>query len=71
MKGNYFINAARSRIINNLKQEIRADYVYTLMYPDEYTLTKSIAESDYYSSTSGKEVSEKELTDSEDENECQ
>lgn len=41
------------------------------MYPDEYTLTKSIAESDYYSSTSGEEVSEKELTDSEDENECQ
>ena len=34
-EGNYFTNAARSRITNYLKQEAR-DYVYTLVYPEEY-----------------------------------
>ena len=33
-------DSARSRITTNLKQEVR-DYVYTFMYPEEYTLTKT------------------------------
>ena len=72
LEGNSFTNAARSRITTNLKQEVR-DYVYTFMYPEEYTLTESIAascsigERDSHSSTSGDE----ELDDSEDEDECQ
>ena len=41
-------------------------YVYTFIYPEESTLTESIAESDSYSSTSGEE-----LDDSEDEDEFQ
>ena len=65
-------DAARSRITTNLEQEAR-DYVYTFMYPEEYTLTESIAascsigERDSHSSASGDE----ELDDSEDEDECQ
>ena len=65
-------DAARSRITTNLEQEAR-DYVYTFMYPEEYTLTESIAascsidERDPHSSTSGDE----EFDDSEDEDECQ
>ena len=35
--------------------EVR-DYVYNTMYPEEYTLTETIAESDSHSSTSGEEV---------------
>ena len=66
LEGNYFTNAARSRIATNLKQEVR-DYVYTFMYPEEYTLTESIAESDSHSSTSRGE----ELDDSEDGDEYQ
>ena len=66
LEGNYFTNAARSTITTNLKQEVR-DYVYTFMYPEEYTLTESIAESDFHSSTSGKE----ELNGNKDEDECQ
>ena len=31
-EGNYFSNAARSRITTNLQQDVR-DYVYTFMYP--------------------------------------
>ena len=64
LEGNYFTT--------NLEQEVR-DYVYTFMYPEEYTLTESIAasssigERDSHSSTSGDE----ELDDSEDEDECQ
>ena len=63
LEGNYFTI--------NLEQEVR-DYVYTFMYPEEYTLTESIAascsigERDSHSSTSGDE----ELDDSEDEDEC-
>ena len=64
LEGNYFSNAARSRITTNLQQEDR-DYVYTFMYPEEYTLTESISKTDSHSSTSG----EQELDDSEDE--CQ
>ena len=37
------------------------------MYPEEYSLTESIADSDFHSSTSGEE----ELEDSEDEDACQ
>jgi len=72
LEGNYFTNAARSRITTNLEREVR-DYVYTFMYPEEYTLTESIAascsigERDSHSSTSGDE----ELDDSGDEDECQ
>ena len=71
LEGNYFTNAARSRITTNLEREVR-DYVYTFMYPEEYTLTESIAascsigERDSHSSTSGDE----ELDDSGDEDEC-
>ena len=50
----------------NLKQEVR-DYVYTFMNPVEYNLTESIAESDFHSSTNGKE----DFDNSEDEDECQ
>ena len=71
LEGNDFTNAARSRITTNLEQEVR-DCVYTFMYPEEYTLTESIAascsigERDSHSSTSGDE----ELDDSGDEDEC-
>jgi len=41
LKGNYFTNAARSRITTNLEKEVR-DYAYTFMYPEENTLTESI-----------------------------
>jgi len=67
LKGNYFTNAARSRITTNLEQEVR-DYAYTFMYPEENTLMESIAascstgERDSHSSTSG----DKELDNSED-----
>ena len=70
-EGNSFANAAKSRITINFKQDVR-DYVYTFMYPEEYTLTKSIAascsisERDSHSSKSGEE----ELNDREDEDEC-
>ena len=53
-EGNYFNNAARGIIITNLKQEVR-DYVYTLMYTEEYTLTECSAESDSHSSTGGED----------------
>jgi len=72
LEGNYFTNAARSRITTNLEREVR-NYVYTFMYPEEYTLMESIAascsigERDSHSSTSG----DKELDDSGDEDECQ
>ena len=70
LKWNYFTNAARSRITTNLEQEVR-DYACTFMYPDENTLTESIAAScstgDSESSTSGDE----ELEDSEDKDESQ
>ena len=65
LEGNYFSNAARSRITTNLPQEVR-DYVYTFVYPEEYILTESISKTDSHS-TSGEE----ELDDSEDEDECQ
>ena len=61
LEGNYFSNAARSRITTNLQQEVR-DYVYTFMDPEEYTLTESISNTDSHSSTS----SEEELDGSED-----
>ena len=59
LEGNYFSNAARSRIttINH----------YTFMCPEEYTLTEIISKTDSHNSTSGEE----DLDDSEDENECQ
>lgn len=53
---NYFNNAARRRITTNLQQEVR-HYVYTFMYPEEYTLTESIPKSDSHSSTSGENSS--------------
>ena len=66
LEGNYFSNAARSRITTNLQQEVR-DYVYTFMYPEEYTLTESIANTNSHSSTSGEE----KRGDSGDEDKCQ
>ena len=54
LEGNYFSNPARSRITTNLQQEVR-DYVYTFMYPEEYTLTESISNTDSHSSTSGED----------------
>ena len=71
-QGSSFTTVARTRIITILKQEVR-DYVYTFMYPEEHTMTESIAvscsigERDSLSNTSGKE----ELDDNEDEDECQ
>ena len=62
LEGSYFKNATWRRIITNLQQEVR-HYVYTFMYPEEYTLTESISKSDSHSSKS----SEQELDDSEDE----
>ena len=44
LERNYFTNAARSRLIINLKQEL-SDYVNTVMYPEEYTLSENIANS--------------------------
>ena len=61
LEGNYFSNAARSRITTNLQQEVR-DYVDTFMYPEEYSLTESISNTDSHSNTSGEE----ELDDNED-----
>ena len=60
LEGNYFSNAARSRITTNLQQEVTRDYVYPFMYPEEYTQTESISNTDSHSSTSGEE----ELDDS-------
>ena len=55
LEGNYFSNAAKSRITTNLQQEER-EYVYTFMYPEEYTLTESISKTDFHSSTSVEEA---------------
>ena len=66
LEGNYFSNAARSRITTNLQQEVR-DYVYTFIYPEEYTLTESISKTDSHSSTSDEEA----VDDSEGKDECQ
>ncbi|CAH3027518.1 unnamed protein product [Porites evermanni] len=52
-QGNHFSNAAGSRIITNLKPEVR-DNVYCFMYPEEYTVTEN-DESDSSSSTSDDE----------------
>ena len=65
-EGNYFTNATRCKITTNLKQEV-SDYVSHFMYPEEYTLAESIAESEFHSSKSRKE----ELDHSKDEDECQ
>ena len=54
LEGNYFSNAARSRITTYLQQEVR-DFVYTFMYPEEYTLTESISNTDSHSSINGEE----------------
>ena len=53
LQGNHFSNAARSRIITNLKPEVR-DNVYCFMYPEEYAATEK-DESDSSSSTSDEE----------------
>ena len=55
LEGNYFSNAAKSRITTNLQQEVK-EYVYTFMYPEEYTLTESISKTDFHSSTSVEEA---------------
>ena len=55
LEGNYFSNAAKSRITTNLQQEVK-EYVYTFMYPEEYTLTESISKTDSHSSTSVEEA---------------
>ena len=47
---NHFSNAAGSRIITNLKPEVR-DNVYCFMHPEEYALAEN-NESDSHSSTS-------------------
>jgi len=44
LEGNSFTNAARSRIITTLMQELR-DYVNTFTSPEGYTPTESIAAS--------------------------
>ena len=63
LEGNYFSNAARSRITTNLQQEVR-DHVYTFMYPEEYTvkafltLTPTAAPAAKKSSTTAKMIDE-------------
>lgn len=53
LQGNHFSNAAGSRIITNLKPEVR-DNVYCFMYPEEYAMSEN-DESDSSSSTSDEE----------------
>ena len=53
LQGNHFSNAAGSRIITNVKPEVR-DNVYYFMYPEEYAMTEN-DESDSSSSTSDEE----------------
>ena len=53
MQGNHFSSAAGSRIITNLKPEVR-DNVYCFMYPEEYVRTENDG-SDSSSSTSDEE----------------
>ena len=53
LQGNHFSNAAGSRIITDLKSEVR-DNVYCFMYPEEYAMTEN-DESDSSSSTSDEE----------------
>ena len=54
MQGNHFSSAAGSRIITNLKTEVR-DNVYCFVYPEEYVRTEN-DESDSSSSTSDEEL---------------
>ena len=53
LQGNHFSNAAGSRIITNLKPEVRYN-VYCFMYPEEYAMTEN-DESDSDSSTRDEE----------------
>ena len=53
LQGNHVSNAAGSRIITNLKPEVR-DNVYCFMYPEEYAMTEN-DESDSSSSTRDEE----------------
>ena len=53
LQGNHFRNAVGSRIITNLKPEVR-DNVYCFMYPEEYAMIEN-DESDFSSSTSDEE----------------
>ena len=58
LQSNPFDNAAGSRIITNLKPEVRDD-VYCFLYPKEYALPEK-NESDSHSSTSDEEELEEE-----------
>ena len=58
LQSNPFTNAAGSRIITNLKPEVRDD-VYCFLYPEEYALPEK-NESDSHSSTSDEEELEEE-----------
>ena len=69
-EGNYFSNAARSRITTNLQQEVR-DYVYTFMYPEEYTLTESISKTDCHSSSAQQHTPAAKKSSNDSEDECQ
>ncbi|CAH3191971.1 unnamed protein product, partial [Porites evermanni] len=54
LQGNHFSNAAGSRIITNLKPEVRDNVYCCFMYPEEYAMTEN-NESDSSSSTSDEE----------------
>ena len=54
LQGNHFSNAAGSRIITNLKPEVRDNVYCCFMYPEEYAMTEN-DESDSSSSTSDEE----------------
>lgn len=58
LQSSHFSNAAGSRIITNLKPEVRDD-VYCILYPEEYALPEK-NESDSDSSTSDEEELEED-----------
>jgi len=53
LKSNHFSNASGSRIITNLKADVRDD-VYCFLYPEEYALPER-NESDSHSASSTRE----------------
>ena len=59
LQSNHFSNAAGSRIITNLKPDVRDDDVYWFPYPEEYALPKR-KESDSHSASSTSDEEELE-----------
>ena len=59
LQSNHFGNAAGSRIITNLKPDVRDDDVYCFLYPEEYALPER-EESDSHSASSASDEEELE-----------